>query len=296
MALKEEEMKKLGLLVPLVLALALSACNSSGEGSGAVAGETGGGGALGAITTKEGAGGGSSRQVDAAASSAVPEVGPQIIQNGSLRLAIAHGHFEDVVDEARTVAGSFGGFVVSSTASQGTERRLVAGTLVIRIPAQSYNEALARLRHLGKVESLDESGQDVSQEFVDLRARTRQLQAVETQLLELLQRAKDVPAELAVQSQLSQVQLDLEQARGRLQYLDNQVAYATISLALHEAGIVPPKDGGFSIVDAWATAGAAFLAVVGWIFIGLAVVAPVLVLLVLAFLLARMLRKRFAHA
>ena len=291
-------MKKLGLLVPLVLALALSACNSSGEGSGAVAGETGGGGggALGAITTKEGAGGGSSRQVDAAASSAVPEVGPQIIQNGSLRLAIAHGRFEDVVDEARTVAGSFGGFVVSSTASQGSERRLVAGTLVMRIPAQSYNEALARLRHLGKVESLDESGQDVSQEFVDLRARTRQLQAVEAQLLELLQRAKDVPAALAVQSQLSQVQLDLEQARGGLQYLDNQVAYATISLALHEAGIVPPKGGGFSIVDAWATAGAAFLAVVGWIFIGFAVVAPVLVLLVIAFLLARMLRKRFAHA
>src|SRR6188508_373759 len=46
-----------------------------------------------------------------------------------------------------------------------------------------------------------------------------------------------------------------------------------------------------SVVDAWATAGAAFLTVVGWIFIGIAVVAPVLVLLGLGFLVGRELRK-----
>jgi hypothetical protein len=92
------------------------------------------------------------------------------------------------------------------------------------------------------------------------------------------------------------VQLDLEQARGRLQYLNNRVAFATISVSMHELGAVAPKGGGFSILDAWATAGAAFLTVVGWIFIGIAVVAPVLVLLGLGFLAGRALRKRFAHA
>ena len=51
----------------------------------------------------------------------------------------------------------------------------------------------------------------------------------------------DVPAALAVQNQLSQVQLDLEQARGRLQYLDNRVAFATISMSMHELGVVPPR-------------------------------------------------------
>ena len=88
-----------------------------------------------------------------------------------------------------------------------------------------------------------------------------------------------MPAALAVQNQLSQVQLDLEQARGRLQYLDNRVAFATISMSMHELGVVAPKDGGFKIVDAWATAGSAFLTVVGWLFIGIAVAAPVLILL-----------------
>jgi len=287
-------MKKLALLVPLVLALAVAACNS---GSESTAGSTGGGRDVSEGSVEAGAGGAGSKAYDGSAEvSAVPQVGPQIVKTASLGLGIAHGSFDDKVGEAHAVADSFGGFVVQSFASQGSGNRIAEGSLVLRIPAESYDAALSRLRALGKVESLEESGQDVSKEFVDLNARIRQLRAVEAQLLELLQQANDVPAALAVQSQLSQVQLDLEQARGRLQYLDNRVAFATISMSMHELVVVPPKGDGFSIVDAWATAGAAFLTVVGWIFIGIAVVAPVLVLLGLGFLVGRELRKRLAHA
>jgi hypothetical protein len=223
-------------------------------------------------------------------------VGPQVVKTASLRLGLAKGSFEDKVGEAHAVADSFGGFVVESFASQGSGKRIAEGSLVLRIPAESYDSALVRLRELGRVESLEESGQDVSKEFVDLNARVRQLRAVEAQLLELLQRADDVPAALAVQNQLSQVQLDLEQARGRLQYLDNRVAFATISMSMHELAVVAPKDGGFKIVDAWATAGSAFLTVVGWLFIGIAVAAPVLILLGLGFLVGRQVRRLIAHA
>ena len=291
-------MKKLALFLPLVLALTLAACNAGGGES--TAGGTGGGGDFAQGSAEPSGGGGSEandrRLVSSGHQSAVPQVGPQIVQTARLRLSIAHESFDDKVDDVHAIVDSYSGFVVNSTASQGSDKRLVQGSLDLRIPAESYEDALARLRQLGKVEALEESGQDVSQEFVDLNARIRQLRAVEAQLLELLQQADDVPAALAVQNQLSQVQLDLEQARGRLQYLDNRVSYATISLAMHEVGAVAPKGGGFSIVDAWATAGSAFLTVVGWIFIGIAVAAPVLVLLGLGLLAGRELRKRFAHA
>jgi hypothetical protein len=294
MALKEAEMKKLALLVPLVLALAVSACNS---GSESTAGSTGGGGDVAEGSAEASPGGGGAKASDrAVSSSAVPQVGPQIVKTATLGLGIAHGSFDDKVGEAHAVADSYAGFVVESFASQGSGKRIAEGSLVLRIPAESYDSALSRLRELGKVESLEESGQDVSKEFVDLNARIRQLRAVEAQLLELLQRADDVPAALVVQNQLSQVQLDLEQARGRLQYLDNRVAFATISMSMHELGVVAPKDGGFKIVDAWATAGSAFLTVVGWLFIGIAVAAPVLILLVLGFLVGRVIRRRLAHA
>jgi hypothetical protein len=296
MALKEAEMKKLALLVPLVLALAVAACNS-GNSDNAASGGTGGGGDVAEGSAEASPGGGGSKASDrAVSSSAVPQVGPQVVKTASLRLGIAHGSFEDKVGEAHAVADSYAGFVVESFASQGSGKRIAEGSLVLRIPAESYDSALSRLRELGKVESLEESGQDVSKEFVDLNARIRQLRAVEAQLLELLQRADDVPAALAVQNQLSQVQLDLEQARGRLQYLDNRVAFATISMSMHELGVVAPKDGGFKIVAAWATAGSAFLTVVGWLFIGIAVAAPVLILLGLGFLVGRVIRRRLAHA
>ena len=287
-------MKKLALLVPLVLALAVAACNS---GSESTAGSTAGGRDVAEGSVEANAGGAGSKAYEGSAQvSAVPQVGPQIVKTASLGLGIAHGSFDDKVGQAHAVADSFGGFVVQSFASQGSGSRIAEGSLVLRVPAESYDAALSRLRGLGKVESLEESGQDVSKEFVDLNARIRQLRAVEAQLLQLLQQANDVPAALAVQSQLSQVQLDLEQARGRLQYLDNRVAFATISMSMHELVVMPPNDDGFSIVEAWATAGAAFLTVVGWIFIGIAVVAPVLVLLGLGFLVGRELRKRIAHA
>jgi hypothetical protein len=233
-------------------------------------------------------------EAGAPAPGSVPVIGPRVIQTASLRLSVPRGRFEETVDEARSTAARLGGFVVSSTASQGRERRLVSGSLVLRLPARSYADAMRSLAGLGRVEARDESGQDVSQEFVDLEARVRHLRAVETQLLELLDRANTVAAALAVQSQLNQVQLELERARGRLQYLEDQVSFATISLALRERLPVAVKgdNGAWGIVDAWRTAGHGFVTVIGWMFIAAATAAPALVLLVLALLIGRRVARR----
>ena len=296
-------MRKLTIIiVPLALAAVVAGC--SGGGGGGASGGTGGGGstaepgavgyesALGSVTTRKSAAA-APRQTD----SSVPQLGPRVVQTASLRLSVGWGRFDDAVDEARSVAAGLGGFVVSSSASQGSDSRLVRGTLVIRIPATKYSDAMKSLGGLGRVEGRQESGQDVSQEYVDLKARARQLEAVETQLLELLDRANTVGAALAVQQQLSQVQLDLEQAKGRLQYLDDQVAFATISLDLHERLVAGSKSGGgFSVIDAWAKAAHGFLAVIGWAFVVVATAAPLLILLILGFFLARTLRRRLAQA
>jgi hypothetical protein len=293
-------MRKLVFIVLVVLAaVAVAGCSSGGEEGGGAAGVTGdleaGAGAArsavaGEVTGADKALPSSQRNV-----SGVPEIGPQIVQTSSVRLSVQRGRFDETVDEARSIAAGLAGFVVSSSASQGSAQRLVRGTLVLRIPARNYAEAMKALASLGRVEARRENGQDVSQEYVDLRARTRQLQAVESQLLELLDRANTVGAALAVQQQLSQVQLDLEQARGRLQYLDDQVAFSTISLDLYERVLPVPKSGGdrFGIVDAWSKAAAGFLAVLGWTFVVLATAAPLVLLLAVALFLARVaFRKR----
>lgn len=296
-------MRKLVVIVLLALvAAALAGCSGGGTAGG------GGSSAAGTTVSGEAAKGrpadlavvtNAGRGVSKPSDSAVPQIGPRIVQTASLRVSVKRGSFDDTVDQARLIAAGLGGFVVSSSASQGgVGNRLVRGTLVIRVPATNYAEAMTSLTGLGRVEGREESGQDVSQEYVDLKARVRQLEAVEAQLLQLLNRANTVGAALAVQHQLSNVQLDLEQAKGRLNYLDDQVAFATIALDVYERLVLAKKhdQGGFRVVHAWARAANGFLAVIGWTFIVLATAAPLLVLLALGLLLGRMLRRRLAQA
>jgi hypothetical protein len=294
--MKEDTMRKI-LLALLVgaLAVAAAACSGGDDDADGDAADTAAVMADAAVAEAEGGDEADPAAQRSGGGGSLPPVGPRVIQTASLSLSVQRGEFRSTVDRARTVALGLGGFVVSSSASQGTERRLVAGTLVVRVPERSYAQAVERLSDLGRVEAREESGQDVSQELVDLEARARHLAAVERQLLELLEQADTVAAALAVQSELNGVQLELEQARGRLLYLDDQVAFATISLDVHERRLAVAGDGGgWGIVDAWRTAGHGFVTVVGWILVAAATIAPLLVLLALLYLAARLAVRRGA--
>jgi Domain of unknown function (DUF4349) len=276
------------------LALVPAACSGGDdEGAGAGGGEVAVSEEAGAVSSRSDGSARSGVPLAIEPSGSLPSLGPRIVQTASLRLSVPPNRFQETVEDARTLVAGLGGFVVSSSASQGTQRRLVSGALVLRVPERSYAQAMKALSALGRVESQEESGQDVSQEFVDLEARSRHLEAVERQLLELLDQADSVPAALAVQSRLEEVQLELEQVRGRLRYLDDQVTYATISLQLHErlTPAMVPDDDGRGIVEAWRSAAHGFLTVVGWIFVGVASAAPLVLLLLAAFAAARLARR-----
>jgi hypothetical protein len=289
--MKEDKMRKL-LVVVFIGALALTAfgCSSGDDDEG------GGGDAAAMETSAEGGGSEAADEAvpisqESQGGSSVPTVGPSIVQTASLALSVPMGEFDQTIQRARTIAAGAGGFVVSSSASQGEDHRLVSGALVVRVPERVYASVMEQLSRLGRVEAREEAGQDVSQELVDLEARIRHLEAVEARLLGFLEQADTVSAALTVQSELNRVQLELEQARGRLAYLDDQVAFATVSLDVRERQVaVAGEDGGgpWGIVDAWRAAGTGFVTVVGWIFVAAATIAPVLLLLALAFAAARL--------
>jgi hypothetical protein len=286
------------VLIGAVLVLGVTAfagCAGGSESEGG--GEAGGGGEKGSLLQTPVAGEEAAGGADSARPVSLPGLGSRVVQTASVELSVAAGGFDRAVSRARTIATGLGGFVVSSSASQGADHRLVAGSLVVRVPERSYAEAMRALTGLGRVEAREESGQDVSQEFVDLEARQRHLEAVEDQLLRLLSRADTVEAALAVQARLSDVQLELEQVRGRLDFLDDQVSFATVSLSLSERGAVPvSNDGGWGVVDAWETAGHGFVTVVGWIFVGLATAAPLVLLAALGFAVWRYALRRRIRA
>ena len=208
----------------------------------------------------------------------VPPIGEKVIQNASIRLSVARGDFDDAIREARAIAAGAGGFVVSSESSKPKPGQPTRGSIVLRVPAKAYVTSLASLESLGRLESEQETSTEVTAEYVDLQSRVRHLEAVERQLLALLEKADTVQSALAVQSNLNDTQLQLEEARGRLRYLDDQTAYATISIVLGErvTATAASSDGG--IVDAWSDGAEAFLAVAAWTFVAVATIAPLALL------------------
>ena len=131
-------------------------------------------------------------------------------------------------------------------------------------------------------------------QYVDLEARARHLEAVERQLLEFLDQTTTIADALVVQDRINQVQLQLEEIRGQLRYLDDQTSYATISMTIFERGepVAGKDDGGWGIGDAWSTAADGFMKVIGGVFVGLATAGPILAALALAAIVGRIYWRR----
>ena len=202
--------------------------------------------------------------------SAVPSVGASIIKTADLRLEVETGDFEQAIDQVESVAPRYGGFVLSTSLDDTSTKR---GTIVIRVPSQDFERALGDVKDAGEVLGEEIAGQDVSQEFIDLEARIRNLEAQEAVFLDLMDRATTIGETITVQNQLSGLQLDIERLQGRLNYLRDRTALGTISVSLEEAGAPAPSEPNI-FANAWNDSldilqgiGAALIvAVVGFLF------------------------------
>ncbi len=168
-----------------------------------------------------------------------------VIRTASLDLIVPDT--EEAITAIEELASNLGGYVVSLNTYQYEQG--VQGSITIRIPAESFNTALEQLKALATtVRSESVGGQDVTDEYVDLESRLRHLRAVEEQLLGFLEKAEDTEATLAVYEQLQQVQGEIEQVTGRMQYLENQVALATITISLTPDALAQPLEvGGWNL-------------------------------------------------
>ena len=121
------------------------------------------------------------------------------------------------------IAAGAGGYVAQSNLNR-TDSKL-RGTVTIRVPVESFDQTMGQIKRLGiRVERANVAGQDVTQEYADTQARIRNLEATEEQLRLLLgtvrektNRTEDI---LSVYRELTNIQGQVEQAKGRVQYLD----------------------------------------------------------------------------
>lgn len=170
-----------------------------------------------------------------------------IVRNGEMSLVV-----EDVVaarDEIAQLALRFNGYIVSSQIS-GEEQEM-RGYISIRVPDDQFESALAELRDLAvRVKSESTSSRDVTEEYIDLEARLKNAEATESQYLALLEKAKEVEDILKIYDSLSRVRNEIEQIKGRMQYLERTSSMSLISVNLEpETTAKPLARAGWSALE-----------------------------------------------
>lgn len=170
-----------------------------------------------------------------AAKAADTAVERKIIRNANLTLesdAPADGQ-----RKIASIAESHGGFVVTSESSQRVDndqaKPSMSVTVVARVPATEFDSVLKEIRGVGaSVPQEKITGQDVTEEFIDLEARLRTKKALEAQFMEIMKQAHSVSDALDVQTQLAEVRGEIERLEGRRRYLENQASLSTITVTL----------------------------------------------------------------
>jgi len=135
----------------------------------------------------------------------------------------------------RGVASGLNGYVVDANLWRSDSQ--LRGNVSIRVPAESFDAAMDQIKSAAvEVERENVSAQDVTEEYTDLSAQLRNLEATELELLALLtevrERTRNAEDVLAVHRELTNIRGQVEQIKGRVQYLERMTALATIQVEL----------------------------------------------------------------
>jgi hypothetical protein len=157
-----------------------------------------------------------------------------------------------------SIAEANNGFVVTSESKQRQSsdgsQHLLDITLVTRVPASRFGAALDQIRAISNnITAEKQTGQDVTEEFIDLEAHIRTQKALEAQFLEIMKQAHKVEDLLEVQRQIAGVRAEIEKLEGRKRFLENRSSLSTITVNLNSAGtgiVVNTSGFGRSIKEA----------------------------------------------
>jgi len=155
-----------------------------------------------------------------------------IVRTGDISLVVSD--VADALENIIKLAGDYEGYVVSSNSWRDGNR--LVGNIAFRVPAESFDDAVRSLRQMAvEVNSESTSSTDVTEEYVDLTAKLHNLEASEEQLLKLMEQAGSVEEILEVQRELTSTRSQIEQIKGRMQYLEQTSSTSLINVYLEQA-------------------------------------------------------------
>ncbi|HET6846886.1 MAG TPA: DUF4349 domain-containing protein [Anaerolineales bacterium] len=171
------------------------------------------------------------------------------------RLVIRNADLSIVVDDVpgrvsaiQKMAEAMGGFVVSSNMYEtytNSGKKVPQAQVTVRVPQEKLNQALDQIKAGAvDVQSESQSGQDVTDQYVDLQSRLKAKLAAEEQLTQIMKDARRTEDVLAVYAQLQQIQSDIEVLRGQIKYTEQSAALSAINVTIVAEETVKPIEVG----------------------------------------------------
>ncbi len=215
---------------------------------------------------------------------------PDVSTNMIIRTATASiqvDSLEPAVALLSQLAQRVGGYVAGTGIVTG-KGQLRQAFIEVKIPAQRFDEVVAGLKPLGKLESVNVNTQDVGEEFVDVTARMDNAKRLERRLIDLLAtrtgKLKDV---LDVEQSLARVREEIERYQGRIRYLEAHTAMSTLSVTVHEPLPVVGEAGHSVMGEAFTQSWRNFVALMALAVQSLGVVLPLGLLAGVAWMVTR---------
>ncbi len=226
-----------------------------------------------------------------AASDLAPDGAPAIpaarlVRTGRITLQV--DSVGPAVDRVRRIAARLGGFVGSEELQNDVAGPRTAD-VGVKVPAPRFDELVATVRQIGRLEEYSSEVEDVGAEYVDVAARLRNAQRLEARVLAVLAtRTGKVADLLAAETELAHVREEIERYEGRVRWLNARTSLSTLTVAVHEPPVLAtrPRDRGI-VVEAAAQAWRNFLFLVSFVIAASGVVVPLALAAVVAWATGR---------
>lgn len=172
----------------------------------------------------------------------VPAYQRMVIKNAEIALLVKDS--DVAIDGVTQMVGDVRGYIISSQvwyADHNGENYKYA-TITIGIPADQFEVVLRRLRGLSiRVLNETASGQDVTDQYVDLQSQLTNLEATRDRIKSFLDQATNVDETLRINQQLSEIEAQIEQVKGKMNYLSDRSAFSTVTITIEpDLPPVPP--------------------------------------------------------
>lgn len=154
-----------------------------------------------------------------------------LIKNAALQIEVDDA--PKAIETLAVAARGLGGYLSNMHERKlGPERTQITATL--RVPADTFEQAMTHAQELGSVIERHVSSEDVTEQYVDTKAAIRNLERTEERLLAHLDRSAKLEDILKAEQELTRVRGQLERLEGQLRFLSHRVAFSTIEVTLRE--------------------------------------------------------------